>query len=76
MQGMTIDTQLGPAPKHHDALETRAPEQRERALMAALSAQIAHAQAHTAAFALSLAGVNAAQVTSRAALARLPVVRK
>ncbi|MEQ1683228.1 MAG: AMP-binding protein [Burkholderiaceae bacterium] len=44
--------------------------------MAALSAQIAHAQAHAAAFTLSLAGVNAAQVTSRAALARLPVIRK
>ena len=61
---------------HYDALETRSPEQREQALMAALSAQIAHAQAHAPAFTRRLVGVNAAQVTSRAALARLPVIRK
>ena len=60
----------------YDALETRAPEQRESALMAALSTQVAHAQARTAAFAASLAAVDAAQVNSRAALARLPVIRK
>jgi phenylacetate-CoA ligase len=60
----------------YDALETRSPDQREQALMAALSTQIAHAQAHAAAFAQSLAGVNAAQVTSRSALAHLPVIRK
>ena len=73
---MTIDTSRGRSGAYHDALETRDPEQRERALMAALSAQIAHAQTHTAAFARSLADVDAAQVTSRAALARLPVIRK
>ena len=67
---------MNPDPSHYDALETRNPEQREQALMAALSLQIAHAQAHAPAFALSLADVNAAQVTSRAALARLPVIRK
>ena len=61
---------------HYDALETRAPEQREKALMASLSAQVAHAQSHTTAFAASLAGFDAAQVNSRDALARLPVVRK
>ncbi len=61
---------------HHDALETREPAERERALMAALSAQIAHAQAHTAAFATSLAGIDASHVNSRSALAQLPVIRK
>ena len=61
---------------HYDALETRAPEQRERALMVALAAQIAHAKAHASAFAASLAHVDAAQVTSRSALAQLPVIRK
>ena len=61
---------------HYDALETRAPAQREEALMRALATQIAHAKAHAPAFAVSLAGVDAAQVTSRAALARLPVIRK
>lgn len=62
--------------RHLDALETRAPELREAALMSALPAQIANAQKHSAAFAEILQGVDAAQVTSRAALARLPVTRK
>jgi phenylacetate-CoA ligase len=61
---------------HYDALETRSPAARESALMAALAAQVAHAQAHAPAFAASLAGVAAAAITSRAALARLPVLRK
>jgi len=59
-----------------DALETRDPAAREAALMAALPAQVAHAQTHASAFTQSLAGVDAAAVTNRAALARLPVVRK
>ncbi len=62
--------------EHYDTLETRAPAERERALMAALPLQVAHAQARTAAFAHSLQGVAAHTVTSRAALARLPVIRK
>jgi phenylacetate-CoA ligase len=61
---------------HLDALETRAPEVREAALMAALPSQIAHAQKNSAALAEILKGINAAQVTSRDALARLPVTRK
>ncbi|MDE2626467.1 MAG: AMP-binding protein [Burkholderiales bacterium] len=73
---MTIETLRGGGRGYHDALETRPPEQRERALMAALAAQVAHAQTHTAAFARSLVDVDATQVTSRSALARLPVVRK
>ena len=44
--------------------------------MTALAKQIAHAQAHAPAFARSLAGVDASAVTSRAMLARLPVIRK
>ena len=60
----------------HDALETRDPAAREADLMAALPRQIAHAQQHTAAFASILAGVSAADVNSRATLARLPVTRK
>ena len=62
--------------QHFDALETRAPEVREAALMAALPAQIAHAQAHAPAFAELLQGVDATQVNSRAALVQLPVIRK
>ncbi len=59
-----------------DALETRDPQQREADLMAALPQMVAHAQARSAAFAEILRGVDAASVTSRAALARLPVTRK
>ena len=62
--------------KHLDSLETRLPQDREAALMAALPAQIAHAQQHSAAFAGILSGVNAAAITSRTALASLPVTRK
>lgn len=62
--------------KHYDALETRAPEVREAALMAALPAQVAHAKAHAPAFAELLQGVDAASIHSRAALTQLPVVRK
>jgi phenylacetate-CoA ligase len=58
-----------------DALETRSAEERERDLMARLPAQIAHAKA-TAYFGKVLAEVDAAAVTSRAALAQLPVLRK
>ncbi|MHA7600968.1 phenylacetate--CoA ligase family protein [Alicycliphilus sp. T452] len=60
----------------YDALETRSPAEREAALMAALPRQIAHAQQASPAFASILAGVDAASIASRAALARLPVTRK
>ena len=60
----------------YDALETRSPAEREAALMAALPRQVAHAQQSSPAFAALLAGVDAASVASRAALARLPVTRK
>ena len=61
---------------YFDALETRTPAEREAALMAALPRQIAHAQAHSAAMGEILAGFDAAEITSRAALAQLPVTRK
>ncbi|PIT83225.1 phenylacetate--CoA ligase family protein [Limnohabitans sp. 15K] len=61
---------------HYDALETRAPEVREAALMAALPAQVAHAKSQAPAFADLLKDVDAASVNSRAALAQLPVIRK
>ena len=60
----------------YDALETRDPPQREAALFAALPAQVALAQAAAPAFATRLAGIDAAAVVDRAALARLPVTRK
>jgi phenylacetate-CoA ligase len=60
----------------YDALETRDPAVREAALLAALPGHVAHAQAHSPAFAEILAGVDAQAVTSRAALSALPVTRK
>jgi len=61
---------------YFDALETRDPFQREAALLAALPKQVAHAKASARAFAKSLQSVDAMQVNSRAALAKLPVIRK
>ncbi|MBX9833116.1 MAG: phenylacetate--CoA ligase family protein, partial [Burkholderiaceae bacterium] len=60
----------------YDALEARDPAAREAALLAALPTQVAHAQAASPAFASILAGVDASAVTTRAALAQLPVTRK
>jgi len=61
---------------YYDALEARDPHERERSLMARLPRQIAHARSATPAFARILADVDASQITSREALARLPVTRK
>ena len=52
---------------HFDALETRSPDEREAAHLCALSAQIAHAQRNSPAFAEILQGVDAASIV-RAAL--------
>ncbi len=59
-----------------DSLETRDPAAREAALFAALPGQIAHAQQKSVAFAELLQGVDASRITSREALAGLPVIRK
>jgi phenylacetate-CoA ligase len=59
----------------YDQLEARNPAEREAALMAALPAQVRAAQA-TAAFAELFKGIDAQSITSRAALAQLPVTRK
>ena len=61
---------------HYDILETRSPDEREKALMHALPQQVAHAKANAPFFAGWLKDVDPAAVTSRAALARLPVLRK
>ncbi|MGM9484563.1 phenylacetate--CoA ligase family protein [Roseateles sp. NT4] len=59
-----------------DALEARDPAEREAALMAAVPEQIAHAQSSSPAYTEMLAGVDAAGIKSRAALATLPLTRK
>ena len=59
-----------------DALETRDPEQREREQLARLPQQIAHARSRAPAYARLLAEVDPRAVTSRDALAALPVANK
>jgi phenylacetate-CoA ligase len=61
---------------HMDARETRAPADREATLLAALTAQVIYARNASPAFAEILSGISPAGVTSRAALAKLPVTRK
>jgi phenylacetate-coenzyme A ligase PaaK-like adenylate-forming protein len=61
--------------KHYDALETRDPAAREADLFAKLPAVLRAAMAAPA-YAERLRGVDPAGVTSRAALAKLPVLRK
>ncbi len=73
---MTIDHSNAIAAGFYDALECRDPQAREQDLMAALPQQIAHAKSGTRAFAQSLAGFDAAAITTRKALAGLPVLRK
>ena len=60
---------------HYDALETRDAEARERDLATVLPAAIRRAKAAPA-LAEALAEVDPDRVTDRAALARLPVIRK
>jgi phenylacetate-CoA ligase len=60
----------------YDELETRAPEQREAALMAALSTQLAHAKTHASAYARILADVDPREIVDRRTLALLPVTHK
>lgn len=61
---------------HYDALEIRDPAERERDLLAALPKQIAQAQTAAPAFSKILDGVKPADITTREALAKLPVTRK
>ncbi|MGO4727128.1 MULTISPECIES: phenylacetate--CoA ligase family protein [unclassified Inquilinus] len=61
---------------HYDDLETRPAEAREKALLAELPAQIAHAKAAAPGYAKHLAAFDPAAVTSRAELAELPLTRK
>ena len=64
-----------PCPSHYDALETRDPAAREREQAAALPQIVAHAMTAPG-WARHLAGIDPKSVNSRAALAKLPVLRK
>jgi phenylacetate-CoA ligase len=60
----------------YDSLEKRAAKAREAALMAALPGFLAHARKKAPGWARILKDVDPARVTSRRALAKLPVTRK
>src|SRR6267142_897760 len=61
--------------EHYDTLETRDPAEREADLFSRLPDVLRKAMAAPA-YADRLKGIDAAAITSRAALARLPVLRK
>ena len=61
--------------EHYDAHDTRAPAEREADLFRSLPAVLA-AALQAPAYAERLHGVDPASVTSREALARLPILRK
>jgi phenylacetate-CoA ligase len=62
--------------KYFDKLETRSPKARERALLAALPRQIAHAKRKAPGWTEILKRVDPRKIKSREALASLPVTRK
>jgi phenylacetate-CoA ligase len=64
-----------PMTDHYDALETRAPAEREAKLFLRLPSVLRKAMAAPA-YAERLKGIDPADITSRAALAGLPVLRK
>ena len=61
---------------HFDEREKREPQRREREQLARLPALVAHARGRSAYFARALADVDPAAVTTREALASIPVTRK
>lgn len=61
---------------HYDDREIQSPDEREASLLQRLSSQIAHARHNAPAFAERLKDVDPQEITSREALAKLPVTRK
>lgn len=61
---------------HFDTLETRSADAREATQLAALGDRVAYAKVHAPAFAATLAHVDPRELTSRTAVAQLPVLRK
>src|SRR5882724_9459793 len=73
--GMTAQIEEPFMPDHYDARETRDPAERDKELFAWLPDVLRRAMAAPA-YAAHLAGIEPANITNRAALARLPVLRK
>ena len=67
---------MGQTDDFYDALETRSADEREADLMARLAGQIANAKQNAPYFTERLADIDPQAVTTREALARVPVTRK
>jgi phenylacetate-CoA ligase len=67
---------MPPAGEHYDRLETRPVSSRRKAEARALARQVAHAKAHSPYYRALLEKIDPAAITSRKALAQLPVTRK
>ncbi|HXK57096.1 MAG TPA: phenylacetate--CoA ligase family protein, partial [Gammaproteobacteria bacterium] len=61
---------------YYDSLETRDPAERDRELIGQVAAQIAHAKSAAPAYAKRFADLEAADIDSGPAIARLPLTRK
>lgn len=61
---------------HYDRLETREPAQRERQQFKTLRALLSYSRARAAGLRRQLRGVDPKDITSRAGLAKLPLIRK
>ncbi|MEM6619486.1 MAG: AMP-binding protein, partial [Pseudomonadota bacterium] len=62
--------------QYYDTLETRSQDERDADLAKALPNVVAHAQAHVEGYGTAFADLDADGVNDRAALAKLPVLRK
>jgi phenylacetate-CoA ligase len=61
---------------YYDSLETRDPAEREQDLMGKLARQLVHAREHSPYYGRWLADCDLSSITSREALAALPLTRK
>ena len=60
----------------YDSLETRAPEERQQALLQAVRTQVAHAKTNTVAYKEILADIDAEELIDAKSYSQLPVTRK
>ncbi len=59
-----------------DSLETRDPQERQQALIQAVSAQVAHAKNKASTYKTQLADIDPGEINDIAAIAKLPITRK
>lgn len=62
--------------EHYDLLETRDPEERQQALIQAVSKQVAHAKNKAPSYQSRLADIDPIEITDASAIATLPITRK